>query len=104
MKEKRKTNKQNIENVLEKLHRKTVDVMDHLSKLWNILEGAKGAEENAVQISINDLLYYVEQTALLVGQSSNAITYHRMLNVSGSVVNSQYQIKSMLNEKELLLQ
>ena len=78
--------------------------MDHLSKLWNILEGAKGAEENAVQISINDLLYYVEQTALLVGQSSNAITYHRMLNVSGSVVNSQYQVKSMLNEKELLLQ
>ena len=104
LKEKRKTNKQNIENVLEKLQRKTVDVMNHLSKLWNILEGAKGAEENAVQISINDLLYYVEQTALLVGQSSNAITYHRMLNVSGSVVNSQYQVKSMLKEKELLLQ
>ena len=53
LKEKRKTNKQNIENVLEKLQRKTVDLMGPLLKLWNILEGAKGAEEDAVQISIN---------------------------------------------------
>ena len=44
MKEKRKANKQNIENVLEKLQRKTVDVMGPLSKLWSILEGAKEAE------------------------------------------------------------
>ena len=47
--------------------------MGPLSKLWNILDGAKGAEEDAVQISINDLLHYVEQTVLLLGQSSNAI-------------------------------
>ena len=39
LKEERKTNKQNIENVLEKLQRKTVDVVDSLLKLWNILEG-----------------------------------------------------------------
>ena len=89
---------------MEKLQRKTVDVMGPLSKLWNILEGAKGAEEDAVQISINDLLHYVEQTVLLLGQSSNAITYHRRLNVLGSVMNSQYQVKSMLKEKPSLLQ
>ena len=47
-KKRRKTNEQNIENVLEKLHQKTVDVMGPLSKLWNTLEGAKGAEEDAV--------------------------------------------------------
>ena len=62
--------------------------MGPLSKLWNILEGAKGAEEDAVQISINDLLHYVEQTVLLLGQSSNAITHHRRLIVLGSVANS----------------
>ena len=77
--------------------------MGPLSKLWNILEGAKGAEEDAVQISINDLLHYVEQTVLLLGQSSNAITYHRRLNVLGSVMNSQYQVKSMFKEKASLL-
>ena len=97
-KEKHKTNEQNIENVLEKLQRKTVDVMGPLSKLWNILAGAKGAEEDAVQISINELLHYTEQTVLLLGQSSNAITYHRRLSVLGSVMNSQYRLKSMLKK------
>ena len=99
LKEKRKTNKQNTENVLEKLQRKTVDVMGPLSKLWNILEGAKVAEEDAVQISINELLHYVEQTVLLLGQSSNAIIFHRKLNVSGSIMNSQYQAKSMSKKR-----
>ena len=42
LEEKRKINEKNIESVLEKLQRKTVDVMGPLSKLWNILEGAKG--------------------------------------------------------------
>ena len=85
LKEKRKTNKQNIENVLEKLQGKTVDAMGPLLKFWNILEGAKGVEEYAAQISIKDLLHYVEQTVLLLGQSSNPITYHRRLNVLRSV-------------------
>ena len=83
LKEKRKTNEQNFKKVLEKLQRKTVDVTGPLSKLWNILEGAKRAEEDAVQISINDLTYYFDQTVLLLGQSSNAITYHRTLNMLG---------------------
>ena len=55
---------------MEKLKQKNGDVMGPLSKLWSILEGAKRAEDD-VQISINDLLHYVEQTALLQGQSSN---------------------------------
>ena len=104
LKEKRETNRQNIENVLEKLQQKPVDVMGRLSKLWKILEGAKRAKEDAVQISINDLLHYVEQTVLLLKQSSNAITYHRRLNVLGSVMNSQYQVKSLLKEKASLPQ
>ena len=75
-----------------------------MSKLWNILEREKRAEEDAVQISIDDLFHYIEQTVLLLGQSSNAITYHRRLNVLGSVMNSKYQVKSMLKEKASLLQ
>ena len=78
--------------------------MGPLLKLWNILEGVKGEEEDAVQISINDLLHYVDQTVFLLGQSSNAITYHRRLNDLGSVMNSQYQVKSMSKEKVSLLQ
>ena len=103
LEEKLKTREQNIENILAKLQRKTVDVVSSPWKLWNILEGPKRAED-AVQISINDLLHYFGQTVLLLGQSSNAITYHWRLNVLESVVNSQYQVKSMLKEKASLLQ
>ena len=73
-------------------------------KLQNIVEGTKEAEEDAVQISIYDLLHYVERTVQLLGQSSNAITYHARLNVLRSVMNSQYQVKSMLKEKMSLMQ
>ena len=69
-----------------------------------MLEDAKQTEDEAVQISVNELLFYVEQIVLLLGQSSNAITYHRRLNVLGCIMNSQYQVKTMLKEKEGLLQ
>ena len=39
-----------------------------------------------------------------MGQSSYAITYHRRLNVLGSVMNSQYQVKSKLKKKASFLQ
>ena len=77
--------------------------MGALPKLWNILERAKGTEKDAVQISITDLLHYVEETVLLLGQSSNAITYHRRLNVLGSVMNSQYVVKSILKNSGTIL-
>ena len=104
LKEKKKTNGQNLENIFEKLQNKTRDVMGPLTKLWKILEDAKQAEDEAVQISVNELLFYVEQIVLLLGQSSNAITYHRRLNVLGCIMNSQYQVKTMLKEKAALLQ
>ena len=97
LKERKKTNGQNLEY-------KTSDVMGPLAKLWKILEDAKQAEDEAVQISVNELLFYVEQIVLLLGQSSNAITYHRRLNVLGCIMNSQYQVKTMLKEKAALLQ
>ena len=50
------------------------------------------------------MFYYVEQIVLLLGQSSNAITYHRRLNVLECIMNSQYQVKTMLKEKAALLQ
>ena len=36
-----------------------------------ILEDAKQAEDGTVQITVNELLYYIEQIVLLLGQSSN---------------------------------
>ena len=41
LKEKKKTNEQNLENFFENLQNKTRDVMGPLVKLWKILEDAK---------------------------------------------------------------
>ena len=54
------------------------------------LEGAKEEEKDAAEISINDLFHYVKQTVLLLRQSSNAITYHRRLNVVKSMLKREY--------------
>ena len=64
--------------------------MGPLAKLRKVLEDAKQAEDEAVQISINELLFYAEQTVLLLGQSSNAIAYHRRSNILRCIMNSQY--------------
>ena len=47
---KEKTNEQNLENIFEKLQNKTRDVMSPLARLQKILEDAKQAEDEAVQI------------------------------------------------------
>ena len=104
LKVERKTNEQNLENVFEKSQNKMRDVMGPLRKLWKILEDAKQEEDNAVQISVNEMLFYVEQIVLLLGQSSNTITRPRRLNVVAYIMNSQYQVKTMLKEKVTLLQ
>ena len=57
LKEKKKTNEHNLENIFEKLQNKTRDVIGPLAKLWKILEDAKPAEDEAVQISVNELLF-----------------------------------------------
>ena len=104
LKVERKTNEQNLENVFEKSQNKMRDVMGPLRKLWKILEDVKQEEDNAVQISVNEMLFYVEQIVLLLRQSSNTITRPRRLNVVAYIMNSQYQVKTMLKEKVTLLQ
>ena len=41
---------------------------------------------------------------LLLGQSNNAITCYKRLNLLGNILNSQYQVKSMIKEKASLMQ
>ena len=44
------------------------------------------------------LLHYVEQIVLFLGQSRNVTTYHRRQNFLGTIINSQYQVKTILKE------
>ena len=51
------------------MQNETRDVMGSQAKLWKILEEAKQAEDEAVQILVNDLLFYVEEIVLLLGKA-----------------------------------
>ena len=73
--------------------------MGPLSKLWLALEEAKSSDGQEAPLSINDILFYVEQTVLLVGQSHNTLSYHRRLNVLSNVMGELIPAKSMLRDK-----
>ena len=102
--EKQKNFGKQWDHVLEKIQRKTTDVMGPLSKVWSILEDAKNSKNDEVTVSIKDLLQYVEQTVLLLGQSVNSMTYHRRYNILLNIMNSPSDVKTMLREKATLLE
>ena len=65
LKEKHKNYELNTEEVLEKLQRKTVDIMGPLSKFWHILETVKNSNEENVEISIKELCHFLDQSVIL---------------------------------------
>ena len=50
--------------------------MEPLSKLWFRFEEASAQENNMVQLDLNELIQYLEQSVMLVGQTFNVITYN----------------------------
>ena len=106
LKEKRKTGTEviNQDNVLEKVQTKIREIMGPLSRVWKIVEEARESSDRKVTISLDELQSFVEQTVIMVGQSSNTASYHRRLNILQCLTDSQSQAKEMLREKAELLQ
>ena len=75
-----------MDMVLEKVESKARDVFAQLSKMWMYLNKIvkTGSGENdsnePVEIDIEEVLKYTQQTVLLLGQTMNTITYHRRYN------------------------
>ena len=55
--------------------------MDPLSKIWITVESAKNSKEEQVEVSLGDMLRYLDQAAVLLGQVYNNISYVRRFNV-----------------------
>ena len=94
----------NMDNVLEKVQKKIRDIMGPLSRMMDMIESATGSEEDKVTVSLFELKEYMEQTAVLVGQSSNTVSNHRRYNVLNGLMGSTTQAKELLREKTDLLQ
>ena len=71
-------------------------------KLWESLE--TGNKEQDSSVSINDLIKFVTQSIILVGQTNIALSYHRRLFALDGVMKSTIKAKSMLKNKSKLLQ
>ena len=78
--------------------------MGPLFWLWNIVEKATNSNERSVNASLDDMQKFIEQTALMVGQSWNTVTYYRWYNLLNNLMGSSNQAKEALREKKDLLQ
>ena len=70
-----------IDNVLEKLHKCNSMAMSALARLCVDLEEGRQSKTKSVSISVIDLIYLTEQAVLLIGQTYNAVSYHRPLSI-----------------------
>ena len=93
-----------MDSTFEKIQSKNACVMDPLSKLWMLVEEARRSKEKQIPIDLDNIRAYIEQTVLLLGQTSNYITYYRRYNILGALNYPAQQSKEMLREEADLLQ
>ena len=68
------------------------------------MKKATNCNEQSVNASLDDMQKCIEQTVLMVGQSSNMVTYHRRYNLPNNLMGSSNQVEEALMEKKDLLQ
>ena len=88
LKENNQTSVCTLETTLEKIQKKNIDLTGPLSELWHAFERATTSPDDEVDITNEDLLNLVLQTALLVRQPTNTISYHRRLSVLAGAMKS----------------
>ena len=78
-----------LDSTQEKIQSKTLNIMWSLSKLFSRFDQVLAQENNMLQLDLNELTQYLEQSMMVVGQAFNVITYIRRLNVHSAVKDEQ---------------
>jgi len=100
LKDKRKTD---LEGILERVQKKNLETMGPMARLWVAFDKAtNNPEETAGLPSTEECLKLVEQTMLLVGQTSNLLTFERRKNALSTIYSSN-QVTSVLKDKAEIL-
>ena len=94
----------NQDKVVEKIQVKIRDIMGPFCRLWDIVEKVTNTIEQWANASLDDMQKFIEQTILIVGKSSNTVTYHRRYNLLNNLMGSSNQAKEGLRGKKDLLQ
>ena len=94
-----------IDNILEKVQDKVLDIMGPLSKLWVMTEQVNSDSGSSSTVKIDTVVELLEKTVLLIGQCNNTISYERRKNVLLGVTGTySSQVASILKEKAAFLQ
>ena len=94
-----------IDNILEKVQDKVLDIMGPLSKLWVMTEQVNSGSGSSSTVKIDTVVELLEKTVLLIGQCNNTVSYERRKNVLlGVTGTSSSQVASILKEKAAFLQ
>ena len=88
LKDKKKQKDIDFDNVLEKIQGRNRSVMGPLSKIWTAVDSTKLSLEDSVEVDLKEIQDFVEQTALLLGQASNSISYYRRFYMLLALTNS----------------
>ena len=71
-----------IDNTLEKVQDKVLDIMRLLPKLWVMVEQVNSGSTSSSTVEIDTVLTLLEKTVLLIGKCNNTITYERRKKVA----------------------
>ena len=97
LEEQKKRSHININNVHLRLQERTRQILGPLCKAWYRVEETR-AEQSSV-VDTDELLHYLDQTVVLVGQAFWSLSYQRRLNVLLSVGQESFKAKTVLNSK-----
>ena len=78
--------------------------MGLLSRLWKGLEDVRHESSEAVEVPVDTFATLIEQTTLLLGQTSLLVSYARRLNMLKTLLKDPRKPKTLLKEKTALLQ
>ena len=70
-----------VDNALEKVQDKVLDIVGPLSKLWVMTEQLNSGSGSSSTVEMDTALELSEKTVLLTGQCNNTITYERRKNI-----------------------
>lgn len=104
LEEQKKRSEMALDDALEKIQQKTLNILGPLSKVWLVIEGAIASSDDRTEIQLEDLAKHLEQTVMLIGQTFNALTYNRRLNALSVIMSDKRKAKNTIKEQSSLLE
>lgn len=99
--ENHKRNELKVDDALEKIQDKVVQVMGPLARVWYAVEATT---TDSQPLSAEELSKAIEQSVLILGQAFNSVTYYRRLNVLSAIMPESKKAKTKLKDESKMLE